>query len=89
MTDLADEIMSFLCEDDILELKEKAGVRFPLGDLTWSDLSYVCCWMGMKRELPGSIHNRMVLGEKTPWTEIYLKMMAARPKVSELFDLAG
>ena len=96
MTDIlafADEIMSFLGEDDVVELKEKAGVSFPLAGLSWHDLSYVCCWMGLKRDLPGSVHNRMVLGEKTPWTELYMRCLRKKTQIrmsaSDLFELAG
>ena len=95
MTDIQafiEEIMLFLGEDDVLELKDKAGVRFPL-ELSWADLTYVACWMGLKRELPGSVHNRMVLGEKTPWTELYLRhfrtKIQMRMNVTDLFELAG
>jgi hypothetical protein len=97
MTDLqafTDEIMLFLTGEDVRELEEKAGVRFPLEE-NWTDLCYVCCWMGMKGELPGSVHNRMVLGESNPWTELYLKIRANRSEArmrlnsADLFELAG
>jgi hypothetical protein len=85
------ELMLFLTEDDIFELTEKAGVRFPLQELSWVDLCYICCWMGIKRELPGSIHNRMVLGEHNQWVRIYLagSQIKKTDTVNELFNLAG
>lgn len=96
MTDIqafAEEIMSFLKEEDVRELEGKAGVRFPLDILSWNDLCYVCAWMSMKGRLPGSIHNRMILGEKNTWTELYAKMIAARSSIrmniTDLFELAG
>ena len=91
-----EEIMDFLTEEDVKELEEKAGVRFPLDGLPESDLCYVCCWVGMKRELPGNIHNRMIIGEANEWTRLYAKVLEGRrrtvlpPKeMEELFDLAG
>jgi hypothetical protein len=52
--------------------------------------------MGMKRELPGNIHNRMIIGEANEWTRLYAKVLEGRrrtvipPKdMEELFDLAG
>ena len=91
------EIMDFLTEEDVKELEEKAGVRFPLDDgLLQSDLCYVCCWVGMKRELPGNIHNRMIIGEANEWIRLYAKVLEGRrrtvipPKdMEEFFDLAG
>ena len=65
------EIMLFLTEKDVGELTEKAGVRFPIVDPTWSDLCYICAWVGLTRKLPESLHNRMLLGEVNEWTKIY------------------
>lgn len=96
MTDIQafiEEIMSFLTEEDVRELEAKAGIRFPL-DADWTDLYYLCCWMGMKRELPPSVHNRMILCDGSPWSALYLKMREKRPvtirlNASDLFGLAG
>jgi hypothetical protein len=90
-----EEIMDFLTEEDVKELEEKAGVKFPLDGLQ-SDLCYVCCWMGLKRELPRNIHNRMIIGEANEWSRLYIRVLEGRrravipPKdMEELFDLAG
>lgn len=92
MSDLQEflgEIMLFLTEDDILELADKAGVMFPIVDPSWADLCYVSAWMGLKRELPGSIHNRMVLGQQNEWTRIYSMMQQKKNGIQEIFELAG
>lgn len=99
MTDIqsfVDEIMSFLTEDDISELEEKAGIRFPLKDMHWSDLCFVCCWMAMKRDLPDTIHNRMILGESNGWSDLYVRVLRRRAEgekfrytLEDLFTLAG
>lgn len=99
MTDIqsfADEIMSFLTEEDISELEEKAGVRFPIKDLQWSDLCFICCWMAFKRDLPRSIHNRMILGEKNDWSNLYVRALERRSvgekfkcTIEDLFTMAG
>lgn len=92
-----EDIMDFLTEEDVKELEEKAGVKFPLDDDLHYVCFYVCCWVGMKRELPGNIHNRMILGEANEWSRLYVKVLEGRrravipPKksIEELFDLAG
>mgnify|MGYP006267341127 CR=1 FL=1 len=83
--------MVFLTEEDISELTEKAGVRFPLDRYEYEDLCYISCWMGLRRKLPDSIHNRMVLGEPNRWVHIYLGSMSTKKTadINELFDLAG
>ena len=81
-----------ITEDDIKELTDKAGVRFPISDPTWEDLCYICCWMGLKRELPDGIRNRMMLGEHNRWVKIYLagsQTKTTKNTVIELFDLAS
>lgn len=91
------EIMLFLNEDDMVELSDKAGVRFPLEDYGWSDLCYICCWMGFKRKLPDSLHNRMVLGESNVWVRLYMGRQGHTLMSScvlektgiNIFDLAG
>lgn len=85
------ELMLFLNEDDIKELTEKAGVRFPISDPTWEDLCYICAWMGLKRGLPDSLHNRMMLGEQNQWVRIYLagSQIKRTNTINELFNLAG
>lgn len=71
--------MLFLTEADMLELTEKAGiVKFPLVNPTYEDLCYISCWVGMRKELPGSIHNMMVLGEANTWTKIYLNNLETK-----------
>ena len=100
MTDLESfihEIELFLTEEDTAELVDKAGVRFPLKGCSWSDLCYICCWMGMKRGLPESIHNRMILGESNGWSRIYIRVLEYRANfgpsfakdIGEFFNLAG
>lgn len=95
MTDIEEflsEIMIFLTEEDVLELEDKAGVKFPIADPDWEDLCYVCAWMGLKRDLPGSIHNRMVLGKSNDWTRIYAASRSSRVKTvppDDLWDLAS
>jgi hypothetical protein len=88
-----DDIMSFLTKEDIKELHEKAGVKFPLEPgLNWSDLCYICCWMGLKAPLPRSIHNRMMLGEQNDWVKIYIRGCKAhgdKIMIDDLFNLAG
>lgn len=102
-----DEIMSFLTKDDISDLEEKAGVRFPLVPLheislgvkdghNWSDLCYICCWVSMRRKLPESLHNRLIIGENNSWSVLYVKVLKQRDKirtnsvsVEELFNMAG
>jgi hypothetical protein len=69
------EVMDFLREEDILELTEKAGVRFPM-EPDWKDLCYVCAWVGLKVHLPPSLHNRMMLGEQNEWTRIYSRSLS-------------
>lgn len=89
------DIMSFLTKEDIEELRDKAGVFFPLDGCNWSDLCYVCCWMGLKGPLPDSIYNRMMLGEPNGWVEIYVKVKTKEPRprekmtIEEFFNLAG
>ena len=70
--------MLFLTEEDIAELSEKAGVRFPITEARWMDFCYICCWVGVKKRLPDPIHNRMMLGEQNEWTRIYANMSAIR-----------
>jgi hypothetical protein len=72
MEGFLEELMLFLNEEDIVELTEKAGVRFPIVDPSYEDLCYISCWMSMRRKLPDSIRNRMVLGEPNRWVQIYL-----------------
>lgn len=98
MTDIhnfIEELMLFLTKEDVEELQEKAAVKFPLNGLEWPDLCYVCCWMALKKKLPSSIHNRMILGESNDWIRLYIKVLEKRnktssqPSVEELFNLAG
>lgn len=91
MQDFIQELTDFLTEEDISELTDKAGVRFPLDGYQYRDLCYISCWIGMKRDLPDSIHNRMVLGEPNLWVQIYLKKIntAVDPFIKKLFNLAG
>lgn len=95
MSDLqsfVEEIMDFLTEENIEELSEKAGVKFPLDGLGWSDLCYVCCWMALKgRKIPESLHNRMILGETNSWSSLYARILENRRSkgVADLFNLAG
>lgn len=70
--------MSFLSEDDVLELEALAGVRFPINGLPWPDLCYICLWIGMKRDLPEALNNRMMLGESNEWTSIYMRVLEKR-----------
>lgn len=90
-----EELMSFLTKEDMGELEEKGGVRFPLDGLKWPDLCYICCWMALKKKLTASLHNRMVLGESNDWSRLYIKVLEKRrrvssqPSVEELFNLAG
>lgn len=89
------EIMIFLTEEDIMGLKDKAGVRFPLEGCTWSDLCYVCCWVGVQRPLSPALLNRMILGEQNSWTDLYVKINGKRVEPQEkmtledFFNLAG
>lgn len=90
MTDLKSfvfEIEEFINEDDIVQLETKAGIRFPINNLEWADLCYICCWLAMTKKLPDNLHNRMVLGEKNDWTEIYAK--AYKHYVYDTFVLAS
>jgi hypothetical protein len=100
MTDIqsfASEIMEFLTEEDILDLEEKAGVRFPLDLHADLDLCYICCWLGMYRELPHNLHNRMIIGEVNDWSRLYVRVLDekrrngthATTSIEELFNLAG
>ena len=92
MTDIesfVEEIMSFLTEENIIELSEKAGVKFPLDGLGWSDLCYVCCWMALKGKIPESLHNRMILGEVNSWSSLYARILEKRRRAVDLFNLAG
>ena len=87
------DIMLFLTEKDIEELTDKAGVRFPIVDPTWSDLCYICAWVGLKRELPECLHNRMLLGEVNEWTKIYsrssAKFIRTSVDINKMWTLAG
>jgi len=61
------------------------------GEPSWEDLCYICCWVGLMRPLPGSIHNRMVLGEPNQWTRIYLSHLESSKSsfAQQLFELAS
>jgi len=101
MTDIKnfhDEVMDFLTEEDRTELETKAGVRFPIASdfglvLEWDYLCYICSWIGIKRGLPGNLHNRMVLGEQNLWTQLYVKTRRIKDfnsdQISKIFELAG
>jgi hypothetical protein len=80
MESFLEELMLFLDEEDIVELTEKAGVRFPIVDVSYEDLCYISCWMSMRRKIPDSIHNRMVLGEPNRWVQIYMAAYEERQR---------
>ena len=83
------EIMDFLTEEDKIELENKAGVRFPIDDLDWEYLCYICAWIGLKKGLPGNLHNRMVLGEQNPWAQLYVNTTMIKDQIRKIFELAS
>lgn len=77
-----DEINLFISKEEADDLQNNGGVSFPIEESIddWDSLCYISLWISMRRDLPPSIHNRIMLGPTNKWVKIYIAGLAARKR---------
>lgn len=70
------EVNNWLLDLGISELPG-CGRDLPLVDADWDTCCFVCLWASLARKtvLPDSLYSRMVLGQRTHWSDLYFKWM--------------